>query len=78
MYLICIVLPIVTDFGVADQVKISLALWKAFSHVTAKLIHEKYDRKFLLEPTGGMFHIKPDEAAYRKNRCLEIYGEIVD
>ena len=38
-------------------------------------INAKYDDINLLEPTAGMFHIKSEEIAYRKNRCIQIYGK---
>lgn len=47
-------------------------------HELLASINEKYDNKFLLEPTGGMFHTKPEEVEFRKNRCKEIYGKMID
>lgn len=40
-------------------------------------INSHYDGKDLLAPTKGMLHIKPEEKAIRKQRCMKIYGKLI-
>lgn len=38
-------------------------------------INSHYDGVDLLKAIGGMFHQHPDDREYRKQRCIQIYGE---
>lgn len=40
-------------------------------------VNAYYDKTDLWKQIGGMLHQKPDDEAYRKNRCIEIYGELI-
>lgn len=40
-------------------------------------INAKYDNKDLLEPVGGMLHMKPEDRKYREQKCIEIYGKLI-
>lgn len=40
-------------------------------------VNSHYDNKDLGAMIGGMFHQKPDDKEYRKQRCIEIYGELI-
>ncbi len=41
-------------------------------------VNAKYDGKDLLAPIGGILHMKPEDRKFRENRCMEIYGKLID
>lgn len=40
-------------------------------------VNNQYDGKDLLEQIGGMLHQKYPDEEYRKQRCIEIYGQLI-
>lgn len=40
-------------------------------------INSQYDDRDLLAPVGGILHQRPESVAYRQQRCMEIFGELI-
>ena len=40
-------------------------------------VNSHYDGKDLGAAIGGMIHQKPQDKAYREQRCIEIYGKLI-